>query len=61
MFRRGYATARKDLPLKDVAAAGGWKDITTLVTCYQQADDDTLRRVIECPEPRLLRLRCRAN
>jgi len=52
MFRRGYATARKDLPLKDVAAAGGWKDITTLVTCYQQPDDDTLRRVVECPEPR---------
>jgi len=52
MFRRGWATARKDLPLKDVAAAGGWKDITTLVTCYQQQDDDTLRRVVECPEPR---------
>jgi len=52
MFRRGWATARKDLPLKDVAAAGGWKDITTLVTCYQQPDDDTLRRVVECPEPR---------
>lgn len=52
MFRRGWATTRKDLPLKDVAAAGGWKDITTLVTCYQQPDDDTLRRVVECPEPR---------
>ena len=52
MFRRGWATARKDLPLKDVAAAGGWKDITTLVTCYQQPDDETMRRVVECPEPR---------
>lgn len=30
---------RKDLPLKDVAAAGGWKDVTTVPTCYQHADD----------------------
>jgi hypothetical protein len=27
------------LPLKDVAAAGGWKDVTTLLTCYQHADE----------------------
>jgi hypothetical protein len=28
------ATERKDLWLKDVAAVGGWKDVTTLVACY---------------------------
>ncbi len=28
--------------LKDVAAAGGWRDVQTLLTCYQQPDQDTL-------------------
>jgi hypothetical protein len=36
---RNWATERKELPLKDVAAAGGWKDVTTLLTCYQHADE----------------------
>jgi hypothetical protein len=26
-------TDRKSLPVKDVAAAGGWKDVTTLIDC----------------------------
>jgi hypothetical protein len=42
-FRRLWATERKWLPVKDVAAAGGWKDVTTLISCYQQPDEDTLR------------------
>jgi integrase len=46
-FRRRWATARKDLPLTDVAAAGGWLDVTTLLGCYQQPDEDTLRAVLE--------------
>jgi integrase len=49
-YRRGWATARKDLPLKDVAAVGGWKDIQTLVNCYQQADDDTMLLVMSHPK-----------
>ena len=32
--------------LKDVAAAGGWKDTETLLTCYQHPDTDTLLAVI---------------
>ena len=28
--------------MKDVAAAGGRKDMSTLVDCYQQPDNDTL-------------------
>ena len=40
-FRRLWATARKAFPVKDVAAAGGWKDVNTLIDCYQQPDDDT--------------------
>ncbi|MCC7134733.1 MAG: tyrosine-type recombinase/integrase [Gemmatimonadales bacterium] len=43
-YRRAWATARKDLPLKDVAAAGGWKDVETLLM-YQQPDKETLMRV----------------
>ena len=48
-YRRKWATERKDLPLKDVAAAGGWKDVTTLLTCYQHADEATMLRVMESP------------
>jgi hypothetical protein len=33
------------MPLKDVAAAGGWRDVSTLLTSYQQTDEETLRRV----------------
>ena len=34
-YRRKWATERKHLSLKDVAAAGGWKSTTTLLECYQ--------------------------
>lgn len=39
-YRRGWATRRKHLPDVDVAAAGGWKDATTLKAVYQQPDAD---------------------
>lgn len=45
-YRRKWATERKHLPLKDVAAAGGWKDTETLLTCYQQPDNETLLAVM---------------
>ena len=51
-FRRLWATERKSLPVKDVAAAGGWKDVTTLIECYQQPDDETLRAVVDFTRPR---------
>jgi integrase len=50
MFRRVWATERKDLPLKDVAAAGGWRDTSTLLR-YQQPDEETLRSVVEYERP----------
>jgi integrase len=54
-FRRKWATDRKHYPVVDVAAAGGWRDINTLLTCYQQPDVDTMRSVIELRpiEPKL--------
>ena len=51
MFRRAWATERKDLPLKDVAAAGGWRDTSTLLR-YQQPDEETLRAVVDFDRPR---------
>ena len=52
-YRRKWATERKHHSLKDVAAAGGWKDIETLLTCYQHPDLDTLLAVMS--EPRKVR------
>ncbi len=45
-FRRMWATKRKHLSRKDVAAAGGWKDTQTLEKCYQHPDPDTLQEVV---------------
>lgn len=49
-YRRGWATSRKHLPVSDVAAVGGWKDIGTLLKCYTQADADTMLQVMESPK-----------
>lgn len=48
-YRRKWATERKDLPLKDVAAVGGWKDVATLITSYQHVDETTMLRVMASP------------
>jgi len=45
-YRRSWATSRKSLPVVDVAAAGGWSDVSTLLNCYQQADKETLLEVM---------------
>lgn len=46
-FRRGWATARKHMPDVDVAAAGGWKDVSTLRVSYQRPDPRTMLEVVE--------------
>jgi integrase len=51
-YRRKWAMERKHLPLKDVAAAGGWKDVATLLAIYQQADPESVLVVMS--EPRKL-------
>lgn len=45
-YRRKWATERKHLPTKDVAHAGGWKDLRTLERAYQQVDAETLLAVV---------------
>lgn len=52
-YRRKWASERKQFPLKDVAAVGGWKAVQTLLTCYQHADADTMRRVMDEPTGRV--------
>ena len=51
-YRRKWATERKHLPLKDVAAAGDWADEQTLLRCYITADEETMFTVMN--EPRKL-------
>jgi hypothetical protein len=38
-YGRKWAIERKHLALKDVAAAGGWKDVNTQLEVYQQPDE----------------------
>ena len=45
-YRRAWATARKHLPVTDVAAAGGWKSTVTIQRCYQQPDEETTLSVV---------------
>jgi integrase len=48
-IRRKWATERKPFPVKDVAAAGGWRDVQTLLRSYQQADEETIKHVVLNP------------
>jgi len=48
-YRRKWATERKHLPGVDVAAAGGWSDVNTLMHIYQQPDMATMYRVMSEP------------
>ena len=46
-YRRLWASERKALPSKDVAHAGGWKDIETMLGSYVHSDAATVLRVVE--------------
>lgn len=52
-LRRKWATERKNYPVKDVAAAGGWRDVQTVLRSYQHADAATVREVVLTPTLRL--------
>jgi integrase len=53
-LRRKFATELKgDTPLKDLCHLGGWKSAQTVLTCYQQADEDTMRKALERRAERL--------
>jgi integrase len=45
-LRRKFATELKATPLKDLCALGGWKEPTTLLTCYIRPDEATQRQAL---------------
>jgi len=45
-FRRGWATGKKHMSPKDVAAVGRWIDTTTLQKCYRTPDLETMQAVV---------------
>ncbi len=45
-YRRAWVTKRKHLPDVDVAQAGGWSDLRSLKSAYQQVDSETMLRVV---------------
>src|SRR5216684_6690973 len=53
-IRRKWATERKGYPIKDVAFAGGWRTERTVLSCYQQADAETVRQVVLHPTQRVM-------
>ncbi len=52
-IRRKWVSERKGYPVKDVAAAGGWRDEQTMLRSYQHADAETVRQVVLHPTQRL--------
>ncbi|MDQ6770210.1 MAG: site-specific integrase [Gemmatimonadota bacterium] len=45
-LRRKFATELKDIPLKDLCDLGGWRSPQTILTCYQESDEETMRRAL---------------
>ncbi len=50
----GLSGKPQGYPVKDVAAAGGWKDEGTMLKSYQQADPETIRTVVLHPTHRMV-------
>lgn len=46
-LRRKFATDLKHIALVDLAALGGWKSTATILACYQQPDQRSMRRAID--------------
>ena len=51
-YRRKWASERRHHPLPDVAAAGGWRDHSTLLECYQAPDETAIMAVMSEPMKR---------
>ncbi|MFA6165417.1 MAG: site-specific integrase [Gemmatimonadaceae bacterium] len=47
-LRRLFASElRHTTPMKDLCHLGGWKNPQTVLMCYQQSDEDTMRKALE--------------
>ena len=44
-LRRKWRSERRHLPMKAVAMAGGWTDMTTMERCYDLPDDEDVLKV----------------
>jgi hypothetical protein len=44
-YRRKWKGERANHPVKAVAVAGGWTDITTMLRCYDHPDDEDVLAV----------------
>jgi hypothetical protein len=44
-YRRKWKGERAHHPVKAVAVAGGWTDITTMLRCYDHPDDEDVLAV----------------
>ena len=51
-YRRKWASERMHHPIKAVAHAGGWSDVGTLISCYQQPDEEAVLAVLNEPRKR---------
>jgi hypothetical protein len=45
-LRRQFATDLTHIPLSDLCALGGWKDPNTILKCYAQPDEQTMREAL---------------
>ncbi|MEO7087042.1 MAG: hypothetical protein ABI442_09180, partial [Gemmatimonadaceae bacterium] len=45
-LRRKFATELKGIPLKDLCDLGGWRSPQTILTCYQESDEETMRKAL---------------
>lgn len=41
-LRRKFANDLRELPLKDLAALGGWKDTRTILVCYLEENEKAM-------------------
>lgn len=46
-LRRKFGDELRELPMKDLCHLGGWKDAQTVLTCYQQPDEETQRQALQ--------------
>jgi hypothetical protein len=51
-YRRKWKSERANHPVKAVAVAGGWSDITTMLRCYDHPDDADVLAVTSEPRKR---------
>lgn len=42
-FRRNFASGLRHVGLRDLCDLAGWKDLMTVVKCYQRPSEDAMR------------------